>query len=531
MNCTSTHLSYSDTGYFSDLVRAYIDGREELKPFYKHPVSLVGMKEALAQRAHSPVDRELLVAQLNAQYESLPVDISVRQNIGLLSRSNTFTVCTAHQPAIFTGNLFFVYKILHTIRLADRLATEFPGNNFVPVYYMGSEDADLDELGCIFLDGEKITWDTQQAGAIGRMKTTGLEKIIRRIEGEFTVQPHGRELVDMLKECYLNSANIQEATLKLVNRLFGAYGLIVLVPDNAAFKKAMIPLFRRELFEGISAPVVEATLERFPREYEIQANPRPINLFYLRDDIRARIEREGDEWKAVGTGIAFNREELERELSAHPERFSPNVILRGVFQESILPNIAFIGGGGELAYWLELKELFAALDVPYPVLVLRNSFLFIENRWKERMDKLRISVDDIFGDIHELLKDLVKRESEKKLSLAEEITHATSYYDRLKAVAGEVDDTLTGHVAALETRAIKPLKELEKKLVRAEKKKFSIQERQLSALKKTLFPNDGLQERVDNFMPFYARWGRDFIHTIFEHSLTLEQRFTVIIET
>ena len=144
------------------------------------------------------------------------------------------------------------------------------------------------------------------------------------------------------------------------------------------------------------------------------------------------------------------------------------------------------------------------------------------------MKKLRLSVPDIFHDEHKLLKDLVKRNSEKQLSLAGEITDVTSYYDRLKTVAGQVDDTLTVHVAALQTRAIKPLQELEKKLIRAEKRKFGVQERQLTVLKSALFPNKGLQERVDNFLPYYARWGKDFIDTIYEHSLSLEQRFVVI---
>jgi bacillithiol synthase len=101
-------------------------------------------------------------------------------------------------------------------------------------------------------------------------------------------------------------------------------------------------------------------------------------------------------------------------------------------------------------------------------------------------------------------------------------------YDRLKMVAGLVDDTLTTHVAALQTRAIKPLQELEKKLLRAEKRKFTIQERQLNTLKKALFPNNSLQERSDNFMPWYAKWGKEFIQKIYDHSLALEQQFTVL---
>jgi uncharacterized protein YllA (UPF0747 family) len=199
-----------------------------------------------------------------------------------------------------------------------------------------------------------------------------------------------------------------------------------------------------------------------------------------------------------------------------------------LFQETILPDIAFIGGGGEIAYWLELKGVFEKYNVPYPVLVLRNSFLIMEEKWKEKVDKLHIPIGAIFKDERILMNELVKRESENQLNLAGEITNFTNYYDRLKTVAGQVDDTLTTHVAALQTRAIKPLHELEKKLLRAERRKYEVEKRQLSAVKNALFPNNSLQERVDNFMPYYARMGKDFFKAVYDNSLTLEQKFTVI---
>lgn len=527
MDCTFTHLPYGETGYFSNIVTAYLNNDDRLRPFYRYPVSHEGAKESVKARRQFSTDRQLLVKELKNQYSGLPLSSSVQRNIELLAEENTFTVCTAHQPAIFTGNLFFIYKILHTIKLAERLRKEMPGNNFVPVFYMGCEDADLDELGNIFLGGEKIVWDTKQKGAVGRMNTKGLDKIIHRIEGELSVQPFGKELVELLKDCYLGTDNIQNATLKLVNALFSEYGLVVLIPDNTGFKKAMIPVFEDELFNRVSSGLVEKTGAAIGEHFKMQAYPRQINLFYLKDEIRERIDLDGDNYVVVNTDIVFTPEEIKRELHGHPERFSPNVILRGLMQETILPNIIFVGGGGELAYWMELKGVFEHYKVPYPVLVIRNSFLVMENKWKEKLDKLRITVPGIFKSEQDLLKELVKRESEKQLTLADEIVDFTTYYDRLKNVAQQVDNTLTGHVEALQTRAIKPLQELEKKLIRAEKRKFDAQERQLSALKNALFPNNSLQERVENFMPFYAKWGKEFIQMIYDHSLTFEQQFVV----
>jgi bacillithiol biosynthesis cysteine-adding enzyme BshC len=396
---------------------------------------------------------------------------------------------------------------------------------------MGSEDADLDELGKIWLNGDQLSWDAKQTGAVGRMNTKGLDKLIYRIEGELSVLPFGRELVTLLRECYLGSADIATATLKLVHSLFAEYGLVVLLPDNPELKRIMIPVFEEDLFEQKSSSIIEQSIDALSENYKVQANPREINLFYLKDNIRERFEREGEQWKVVNTDISFSKDELKQELSNYPERFSPNVILRGIFQETILPNIAFIGGGGELAYWLEFKELFNYHQVPYPLLVLRNSFLIIEKKWKEKIEKIGFAEKDIFKNKEVLLNELVKRESQQQVTLLEEVNNADEYYGHLKSIAGSIDETLVTHVTALQTRALKSLLGLEKKLLRAEKKKFDDQNRQIINIKSALFPQDSLQERIENFMPFYAKWGRRFIHLIFENSLTTEQQFVILTET
>jgi bacillithiol biosynthesis cysteine-adding enzyme BshC len=336
--------------------------------------------------------------------------------------------------------------------------------------------------------------------------------------------------MDLLRSAYTADTDIQTATFRLVNALFGKYGLIVLIPDNGNLKRAMLPVFEDDLFNQTPSKIAGNTIEQLSEHYKVQANPREINLFYLQDNIRERIEKNGDSWKVVGQKIQFDEASLKEVLRRDPRSFSPNVILRGLFQETILPNIAFIGGGGEIAYWLELKNLFEHYNVPYPVLVVRNSFLIIEEKWKKKIDKLGFSVQELFNAENDLMNMLVQRESEQKLSLVEEIHKASAYYDHLKTVAEKVDDTLVQHVEAIQTRAIKPIQELEKKLLRAEKRKFEAERRHVHVLKSALFPNDNLQERVDNFMPYYAKWGADFIDTLYEHSLSLEQEFVVLTE-
>lgn len=528
MDCTYTDVSYAETGYFSTIVSAYISGDERLKPFYRFPVSTDGLAQAIAERKKFPVDRKLLVSVLREQYRSMPVNEAVEKSIDALLNERTFTICTAHQPAIFTGSLFFIYKIVHAIRLAAELSKQHPENQFVPVFYMGSEDADLDELGHVFLNGEKLSWETSQQGAIGRMSTKGLERIIDRLEGEVGVYPFGARLITMLRECYLESADVQTATLKIVHRLFGEYGLVVLIPDHPALKARVAAAFETELTEQRSSKIVRVTIDALQQNFKVQASPRDINLFYLRDNIRNRIEARNDRWWVLDTDISFSPEEILKELRDHPERFSPNVILRGILQETLLPDVAFIGGGGELAYWLELKTLFERYGVFYPVLIVRNSFLVVDKLARQRIEKLRLSVTDTFRSASVLLNEIVARDSGRQLSLGKEIDEITAQYDQARSVAGAVDPTLKQHVEALHMRAVKGLEALQKKMLRAEKRKFSDDARHVTSIRKQLFPNDGLQERVENFIPFYARWGEEFLKTILKYSQTTEQRFRIL---
>ncbi|MCS3799176.1 bacillithiol biosynthesis cysteine-adding enzyme BshC [Niastella sp. OAS944] len=530
MDCNSTNLSFEQTGYFSKIIIDYLNQSPAIKPFYTHPVSLEGMAAAIQARQQAQPDRNLLVKELQEQYKGIETSALVQQNIQQLLQPNTFTITTAHQPAIFTGHLYFIYKIAHVIKLADRLKKEFPDKHFVPVFWMGSEDADLDELGHVYLSSDKLVWETNQTGAVGRMNTKGLDKLIHRIEGELSVQPFGKELIQLLRDCYLQSPDIQTATFKLINALFAEYGLIVIMPDNANLKKAMEPVFREDLLQQTPAGVVEKTIEQLSKQYKAQAHPRPINLFYLKDNIRELIELKGDKYEVRNTTLSFTKDEILAELANNPERFSPNVILRGLYQETVLPNIAFIGGGGETAYWLELKDLFNHYKVPFPMLVVRNSFLIIEKKWQEKIRKLDLQTKDLFQPEQDVLTMLVSRQKNGELKLKNELEAAMRVYDLLKDKAANIDRSLLQHVEALQARTIKPLQELEKKMLRAEKKKYETEQRQIQTIRKALFPKNGLQERVDNFMPWYALWGREFIHIVYEHSLTLEQEFTILEE-
>jgi bacillithiol biosynthesis cysteine-adding enzyme BshC len=530
MNFTNKSIPYQQTGYFSRIIIDYLSGNGFLKDFYSHPVTPEGIETAILEREKFPTDRKLLVNILKEQYDGMAVSQVVQKNLSDLADRNTFTVTTAHQPAIFTGNLYFIYKILHVIKIASNLKMKYPERNFVPVFYMGCEDADLDELGHIYLDKEKLNWHTQQTGAVGRMKTDGLEKIVERIEGEFSGEPFGQELIKMLKDCYLGSKNIQQATFNLLHHLFGSYGLIVLIPDNRILKSALRGVFRDDLTNHIPFQITEENVNKLATHYPIQANPREINLFYLKDNIRERIDWKDGHFFVHNTNIHFTPDAMELELANFPERFSPNVILRGLYQCSILPDIIFVGGGGEMAYWLELKPLFHHYRVPFPVLVLRNSFLLIRNSQRLKMEKIGLNAETIFRPAEDLMEEYIRIHSDRQLSLEQPLQELRILYGTVKNISGEVDKTLEQHVERLEVQAIQKLEELEKKIVRAEKKNHEEVRRRIYDVREILFPQNNLQERIDNFIPWFALYGKKYFDELLMYSPAFEQVFTLLEE-
>lgn len=529
MNGSSQRLEYKDTGLFSQLILDYLSDEPGVRPFYQARPDRAGFEQAIQQRKQFPINRQVLVAHLQQQYQSVSSISAVTENISLLLQETTFTVTTAHQPNLFTGPLYFVYKILHAIRLSQWLKQEFPEYNFVPVYYMGNEDADFEELSHCTVDGVRYQWNTDQSGAFGRMVIdNNITRLLQTMSGQLLVQPHGKEIMDVLQASFREKNTIQQATFELVHFLFARFGLVVLVPDTKELKRLMAPVFEQELLHRTSSAAVQNTIRQLEQHYKVQAAGRDINLFYFDEDLRERIEQVGDDFVVANTTIRFTREQLLHELHTCPERFSPNVILRGLYQESILPNLVFIGGGGELAYWLELKGVFDTFSVPFPLLVLRNSFLLLSGKEDHKMKDLGFTMAEWFQTKEQLLSIYVARNSTASLQLNEQKEELARLYASVAEQAVAVDKTLHAHVEALYTKANHHLVELEKKMLRAEKRKFVVQYEQITSLKEKLFPGGGLQERKESILGFYARWGAGLIDEMLQQSLTVEQEFTVL---
>ena len=529
MSQSSMHIPFSSTHVFSKLIKDYLEGKGTALDFVQYAPNSEGYRAAIEGRKKHPINRGLLFDVLTKQYANLPQENAVNNQIALLNKENTFVVTTAHQPNLFTGPLYFFYKIIHAIQLAATLKAAFPECNFVPVYYMGSEDADLEEVGSYNLDLKNYQWATKQTGAIGRMQVDdALLILLKQLESYWTIFPQGQKALEILKEAYQKGKTISEATLSFVHAFFGSKGLLVLQPDDAALKAAFIPVMEKELLTGFSHEAIQPTIAALSKDYHVQSEGRSINLFYLKDNLRARLEKQGDHYIVVDTALQFTETEIISELHQYPERFSPNVILRGVFQETILPGVVFVGGGGELAYWMELKNVFQSVGVHYPLLQLRNSFLLISQKLAEQWSAMQFEEQDLFKPMLELEIAYVKKQTNTTLDLQDQLNQLSSLYTNIKNQVVQVDATLGAHTENIAQQANAKLVALEKKMLRAERRKQAVAIQRIHSIKKALFPLDNLQERVEHFSKWVGHYDQSWIETIMEHSEGLASRFNII---
>lgn len=524
-------LPYGQVPQLSERDRAYALGDERLRSFYRYTPNLEGFAEAIAARREVDVPRETLVAVLREQYQGMDISPATAAHIDALLSERTFTVTTAHQPSLFTGPLYYIYKIISTLKLAQRLGEQFPDDHFVPLFITGGEDHDFEEVNHLNLFGKTITWESGESGAVSQMSASSLQTVLEAVQEVLGDSPQAKELSEMLSAAVAGKEKYGAVARDLTNRLLGEYGLVILDPSHPDLKRLFIPIVKKEIFEQPSKALVEATVEKLEAAgFSGQAHPREINFFYLGQGYRERIVQEGDRYRVLNQEVEWSRAELEQAIVESPERFSPNVVMRPIYQELILPNLAYIGGGGELAYWLERKAQFEHFGIPFPVLVRRNSVLFVDQGTSKRLAKLELSAEQLFGDIEALIKGYVREHTDNEISLAEEKKALEALFKQVEAKAAQVDPTLVKAAAAEGARQLNSMEQLEGKLMRAEKQRYDTAINQLRKLQEKLFPGHGLQERHDNFMTLYLRYGRGFFDLLMDALDPLETGFVLLVD-
>ncbi|WP_262713610.1 bacillithiol biosynthesis cysteine-adding enzyme BshC [Seonamhaeicola marinus] len=526
----SSTLKFSDTGFFSSLMNDYLNEKPELNEFYNKFPRLNNFKPQIEEKQSSfkKETRLVLSSTLKSQYEGFEISELTLNNIDALREDSTFTITTGHQLNLFTGPLYFLYKIVSAINLSKELKTQYPKYNFVPIYWMATEDHDFDEINYFNFKGKKIQWNRNASGAVGELSTEGLDVVLEVLNGEFGNTKNAEALKDLFKRAYINNGNLTDATRYLANELFKDYGLVIVDGNDKDLKHLFTPYVEKELLNQPSFKNVSETNAVLSQGYKIQVNPREINLFYLDKDLRERIVFEDDAYKVKNTNIVFSKSEILDHLNEVPEKFSPNVILRPLYQEVILPNLCYIGGGGELAYWFQLKAMFNTFNVPFPILLLRNSVLIQTESQAKKLHNLNISKKDIFLKRDTFINKKVREISNINIDFSEQKEHLKQQFKELLVLAEQTDKSFLGAVEAQQKKQLKGIQNLEKRLLKAQKIKLSDHVLRMTDIKNELFPNGSLQERNANFSEFYIEYGTKLVPSLIENLKPLNGEFLIL---
>jgi len=508
----------------------YLINSQEFNEFLTYPFEYSELSKAIESRKNNPIDRNLLYEVITAQYANLKSGSKTEVHIQNIKDDNCFTITTAHQPSLMTGPLYYVFKILSTIKLCKRLSSDFPKHKFAPVFVIGGEDHDFEEINHLYLFNKKIEWQGRSGGPVGRITVEGIDEVIKEVTEILGSKNKAENVLSQLTEKANNCTSYGEFAFQLTHSLFDHLGVIILRMDNKELKSAFSPIIKDEILNSASKPLVEKEQEKLERlGYKRQAHVRDINFFYLNENGRNRIEKTNNIFSVLNTNLSFTKEEIEIEIENHPDRFSPNVVMRPLYQETILPNLAYIGGGGELAYWMERKTQFEYFKLPFPMLIRRNSAMIVSSKQIEQLSKLGFDLESSFQDEHSLIQQYIKNSDNPDFSLIASHTALDDIYNKIENLTQSIDPTLVKTVQSELSKSKKSLEYLESKMKKAVKQKEEVQLNRIKKIKQKLFPN-GLQERHDNIFEYLSKYGQTLIDEMLDHCDPFDKKFKVFIK-
>ncbi len=530
---------------FSKLFLDYVSGDEEiskkLNPFFNaHFRSNEDFFKVIDSKiqnynANRYFDKSLLIEILKRQNMDFGGNDKTASNIELLKNDDTFAVVTGQQVGIYTGNMYTIYKTITTIKLAENLKTRFPQFNFVPVFWLESEDHDLEESNHVHIinkQNELVRVGFEDPASEGEEENPKRSAIpVGGIKFDESIQTINAQLFDGLMETdykgnvtgkvssfYSPGNDFKTAFARMLSWMFGEHGLVFVDPADKEIKKLLTPVFEKELMTSprLCEALIDTSAE-LEKNYDLQVKPKVINLFFLHNGNRLLIEpRDNDRFALKNSKRRFDREELMNILFESPELFSPNVVLRPICQDYLLPTVAYVGGPSEISYFAQFKSAYNHYDLTMPVIFPRASVTVLENKITKFVKNYNVSFEEIF-DHKALITKVVNKLSEVKIDdevskVQDELNKA--FYE-LKNMTAKVDQTLLSGVDNLKERMNQNLEQFKGKLINAQAKKSDVATNQIDKVVNNIFPNHSLQERVINVLYFLNKYGENFINKLF----------------
>jgi bacillithiol biosynthesis cysteine-adding enzyme BshC len=310
------------------------------------------------------------------------------------------------------------------------------------------------------------------------------------------------------------------------------YGLISIDADDHKLKSSFKKILIDEVNNFTCHNYVSATNDKISallnEKIKFQVNPRKLNLFLIKDNKRYRLEYAKNSYNAVGSNLSFKKGEILEILNKNPEMFSPNVLMRPIYQEFLLPNLSYVGGGAEISYWLQLKSLFDYYKIPFPILTLRNSILLLNRRDIDFIDKNNIQISDLLRSKSLFIKNIINSNFKDNLNLDYEKKELKSIFKSLLKTATHVDKNLEAFVKSNETKQFKMVDSIEKKIIKSYKRKIEDLINSCEKIYDKANPDGILQERKINFSEYYSFIGKKMIKNIYDSIIPFDNKLIVI---
>lgn len=528
MKSECSYVPIRKTGKFSPIVCDYIDQDPFLIPFYEAAPTLDNFAGFIERKSQQTCNRALLVDVLKEQYLAAGIlDESVSNSIERLRSSACYTITTGQQIGILLGPLYTTLKIISAVRLAEELHKTYTNHDFIPVFWMATEDHDVEEINHAFVLEKNINWNTDQKGPVGRFSNAGMESVLEELEMLSGKSADAIWLLEIYTKAYA-LPTLSLATRYLVHAILGDLGVLILDADDNRLKQEFAVTMAKDIVEKNSFRAIENTRNKIEERYKTQVKGREINFFYMLDGYRERIVEDEGTFKTHDAKHSWNAVELNTEIKEFPERFSPNVVMRPLYQETILPNIAYIGGGAEIGYWLEFGEIFKHYQIPYPALLLRQSAMIIDKVNAKRIHKLGLESSDLFLELVDIEKKITLSLSEHDLELNAERKQLQEITERLNSIARTIDFSLSQSAESLNKRIEHQLEQYSKKLIRAQKKKLLVEISRLQNIWSMIYPMGTLQERKESLHTFIIKHSRSITIDLHKHSNPLISEFLIL---
>jgi len=499
------------SGGFSGLFFDYIDDFEKVARYFpgnfRDNDSFSGVMTRIDRRE---IDRETLRAVLAEQNTGKGESPKTLENIRLLGGSGTYAVVTGQQVGLFGGPMYTLYKAITAVLLAQKLSGKFPGKSFVPVFWLEGEDHDFAEMNHItVLDHENVpvrieylpggAAPERNVGAVGAMTfDETIAATIGRLESALTSTEFTAHIIASLRSCYAPGVTFAGAFQSWLNLLLPGSGLVFISSADPRLKRILSPIFLRELQEypRFSQMVIDRSAE-LEQTYHAQVKPKSINLFLFHKGGRYLIEPRENDFSLKGTRAFFSKDQLLSIIRETPEQISPNVVLRPLCQDILLPTVAYIGGPSEIAYHAQLGPLYDELSLVQPVIYPRGSVTLVQSGLLRAMEKYSLELPEFLGDVGSVTTRVVEQISDIKLDrlFAGVTKNLHDALGELKFGLNEIDPTLLGALENVSSKIDVNLGVLREKSVAAQKRRNDTAVRQIEKAAAGLLPSGSLQER------------------------------------